>query len=613
MPTAPTDGPPPQRRYRGADRRATDSVDDDPRTVLDPRWTLGATAVAAAVLGVVVAAIASGSSAAALGHLARGAALSLALVLALGAWLHWRVSGTAAGFRLATAGWLIGASMAAEALGVHQTLAGALAVLIAHLLAAVWVCRAVLGAAVDTAGHVLRELLIAAAIGTAVWLLALGVLQVFALSTVHVLFGGRLVTAAMWVMVGVACGVQVRRSATTLQWWMPGLAAGLGAAWLVRSANLAVAVDLAPLSAVLGLGGLLVGATGVYQELSHRAASRRIALHQAQRAQQRSHDHRSLAERERTHELRNALLAIEGATNTLKRHHDHLDVSQQARLEQALSNGVDHLHDLLLPDDSTTHDAAAVDAGEVVAQCAELARARGMSIHVDDRATTRALVRRVALVQIIDNLLANIERHAVGDDGPASTWMKIRSDAAEVRIEVIDDGPGLPDNADERLFAYGYRAGDHRQEGEGLGLPVARRLAREQGGDLQVRPTSQGACFELRLPVAVDERREVGDHGREVGEPVDLHTVDDDRSPTGGVGIVVEDDDDLRRGSVRGAGGDRGVVADGAVGSRDAGGPGIDDGDDGDVVEDDAQRVIEQRRGRRHRNMRDRGPGGSHA
>ena len=602
-------------RYRGADRRATERVDDDPRTNVDLRWTLGATGAAIVVLAIVVAVIATGSGAGALGHLARGAAVSLALVLALGARLHWRVSGAAAGYHLATAGWLIGVSMAAEAVGAHRTLAGALAVLLTQLLAAIWVCRAVLGAAIDTAGHVLRELLLAAAVGTAVWLLALGVVQLVPLSTDQVLFGGRLVTAAMWVLVGIACGVQVRRSATTLQWWLPGLAAGLGAAWLVRSANSMVADDLGALAVVLGLGGLLVGATGVYQELSDRAASRRIALHQAQHAQQRSHDHRSLAERERTHELRNALLAIEGATNTLKRHRDHLDGSQQERLEQALSNGVDHLHDLLLllPDDATSGDATAVNVGEVVGQCAELARARGLTVHVDDRATTRARIRRVALVQIIDNLLANVERHACGRDGTSSTWVKVRSDAAEVRIEVTDDGPGLPDDGREQVFASGYRAGGCEQPGEGLGLPVARRLAREQGGDLQVRPTSRGACFELRLPVAVDDRPEVGDHGRQVGEPADLRTVDDNRSPARGVGAVVEHDGDLGRRGIDGAGGDCGIEADAAIGSRDAGGPGIDHGDDGDLVEDDTQRVVEQRRSGRHRHVRGRGPDGNHS
>ena len=493
------------RRYRGADRRASEQVDPNDTTAIAARWALLAAGVATAMVVVTLLALTAGAGREALGGLARGAVMGLALVVAIGAQLHWRVTGAAAGYHLATAAWLIAASATLETLGADERLAGAAIVLITQLLAVVWVGRAVTGPAVDSEGHVLRQLATAVVSGLLLWLLAWSVLEAASATTGSVLLGGRPAIAAGWLMVACLGLASSRRAITELQPWLPGTAFGFGVASLLRGLDPVVATTLAPAAAVVGVVALLVIATGIYQALAQRAASRRVALHQAQHAQQRSHGQRSLAERERTHELRNALLAVEGATNALERHRGHLDDAQRARLEQALTSGIAHLHDLLLSDRTTQSDATPAPVGEVVEQCAELARARGLTVHVDDRATTRALVRRVALVQIIDNLLANVERHAVTNDGPASAWVRIRSDAAEVRVEVTDDGPGLADR--DRVFARGYREGDRRRDGDGLGLPVARRLAREQGGDLQVIPSAHGACFELRLPVAVDSGR----------------------------------------------------------------------------------------------------------
>jgi signal transduction histidine kinase len=68
-------------------------------------------------------------------------------------------------------------------------------------------------------------------------------------------------------------------------------------------------------------------------------------------------------------------------------------------------------------------------------------------------------------------------------------------------IRVADDGPGLPDKAREKLFQP--FAGSGRKGGVGLGLPIAREIARDHGGDLVLVESAPGrTVFELSFPAA---------------------------------------------------------------------------------------------------------------
>jgi signal transduction histidine kinase len=71
-------------------------------------------------------------------------------------------------------------------------------------------------------------------------------------------------------------------------------------------------------------------------------------------------------------------------------------------------------------------------------------------------------------------------------------------------VHVVDDGPGVADGEYERIFEPGARgeaAGD-RTNGAGLGLSLARRLARSAGGEVVVVPNESGARFVVSLPLA---------------------------------------------------------------------------------------------------------------
>jgi signal transduction histidine kinase len=97
------------------------------------------------------------------------------------------------------------------------------------------------------------------------------------------------------------------------------------------------------------------------------------------------------------------------------------------------------------------------------------------------------VVRR-ALAPLVDNA----RRHA-----RECVVLELSSSDGRVRLAVRDDGPGLDPALGERAFDPGVR-GDSG-DGAGLGLPLARRLARSCGGDVRVG-AGPGGCFVLELP-----------------------------------------------------------------------------------------------------------------
>ena len=98
------------------------------------------------------------------------------------------------------------------------------------------------------------------------------------------------------------------------------------------------------------------------------------------------------------------------------------------------------------------------------------------------------IVRR-ALMPLVDNA----RRHA-----RTAVRVELEADERRVRLTVLDDGPGVDPALRDRVFDPGVR-GDDDHLGAGLGLPLARRLARSCGGDVRLAPGPHGA-FVLELP-----------------------------------------------------------------------------------------------------------------
>jgi signal transduction histidine kinase len=74
-----------------------------------------------------------------------------------------------------------------------------------------------------------------------------------------------------------------------------------------------------------------------------------------------------------------------------------------------------------------------------------------------------------------------------------------------VEIKVLDRGTGVPRDCAEKIFEKFYRAHDSLSsgiQGSGLGLTIARQIARAHGGDVVYESREGGgSCFSLRIPI----------------------------------------------------------------------------------------------------------------
>lgn len=121
--------------------------------------------------------------------------------------------------------------------------------------------------------------------------------------------------------------------------------------------------------------------------------------------------------------------------------------------------------------------------------------------------------RPKTLRRCLNNLVDNAVKHA------GSAILRAERDGSVVRIEVLDEGTGLPESQIEAVFEPFFRLDESRSRktgGSGLGLTIARALAEQNGGTLtlQNRPTG-GLCASLAIPLATGHQSTQRDAGEQ--------------------------------------------------------------------------------------------------
>jgi two-component system sensor histidine kinase KdpD len=102
----------------------------------------------------------------------------------------------------------------------------------------------------------------------------------------------------------------------------------------------------------------------------------------------------------------------------------------------------------------------------------------------------------------VERVLANLIDNALHYSPPGSgVVVRAESGATELRVHVVDRGPGLPDEEREALFQP-FRRGSAGQVGSGLGLSIARGFAEANGGRLWAQDDPAGGHLVLSLPLA---------------------------------------------------------------------------------------------------------------
>jgi signal transduction histidine kinase len=137
---------------------------------------------------------------------------------------------------------------------------------------------------------------------------------------------------------------------------------------------------------------------------------------------------------------------------------------------------------------------------DVVEEHADLAQERGQSLSA---VLPQSLPKVRGIDRLVREAVVNYITNAIKYAGPGRTIV-VRAQAGtdQVRVEVADDGPGIPSEAQPVLF-HEFSRLNRRIPGTGLGLSIVRRIVEAHGGQVGVESApGQGSRFFLTLPVA---------------------------------------------------------------------------------------------------------------
>jgi len=143
---------------------------------------------------------------------------------------------------------------------------------------------------------------------------------------------------------------------------------------------------------------------------------------------------------------------------------------------------------------------------EVVEEHRAAAQFAGLTlVSAPDDSQTVLTTDPVRVAQVLGNLLSNAIKYT-----PAGGRIEVSTELPKghgtntdrLAIHVVDDGPGIPSDKREEIFGEFSRLGVVDRPGAGLGLSIARRIARLLGGDVTVAERGErGSRFTLWLPL----------------------------------------------------------------------------------------------------------------
>jgi signal transduction histidine kinase len=287
------------------------------------------------------------------------------------------------------------------------------------------------------------------------------------------------------------------------------------AAYLLNPARLSQSAQTIKVTLAL-IVTLLVLAIGIASWLLVRDINRKLKL-----ARQKSDFVSNVS-----HELKTPLTSIrmfsellaEGRVDDPARQKSYLHIitAETARLTRLINNVLDFSR---MERGEKKYDFRDCDLAAVARETAETYRphleTNGFKLHCDLPGSALPVRGDAdALAQVLVNLLSNAEKYS--DKEKEITVEAARRDGplpcAEVRIS--DRGLGVPRGNEEKIFQKFYRAHDLLSsgiQGSGLGLTLARQIARAHGGDVLYEPRDGGgSCFCLRLPLKMEAAPDSG-------------------------------------------------------------------------------------------------------
>jgi len=244
-----------------------------------------------------------------------------------------------------------------------------------------------------------------------------------------------------------------------------------------------------------------------------------------------------------SHELRTPLNAVLGFSDLLADKRCGELNERQQRYVSHIATGGRHLLKLI----SDILDLSKIEAGRMELSCEDLSvsnifgevvsalrplaekKAQTLSSHAEHSLSVRADATRFK--QVLMNLVGNAIKFT-----PEGGLIEIIAQHADraIQVKVRDNGPGIPQEEQKRIFDafYRLRKSGEGVEGTGLGLAITESLVKLQGGSLGLESAAgQGSCFHFSLPAATavrEWRTEPVKIGQRVEKPPKILIIEDD-------------------------------------------------------------------------------------
>jgi signal transduction histidine kinase len=210
-----------------------------------------------------------------------------------------------------------------------------------------------------------------------------------------------------------------------------------------------------------------------------------------------------------SHELKTPLTSIRIFSELLAKNPDpdrqkrysEIIVNESSRLTRLINNVLDFAR---MDRGETKYEREVFDLNALVRETLTNFRPNFASDGVDS-SPLPVHGNRDAVAQVLLNLLSNAEKYG---DGRIDVTTR-RSENGLATVQVSDRGPGVPHGSEEKIFEQFYRAHNSLSsgiQGAGLGLTLARRIARANGGDVIYEPhPGGGSQFSIKLSTAQAE------------------------------------------------------------------------------------------------------------
>jgi len=262
-----------------------------------------------------------------------------------------------------------------------------------------------------------------------------------------------------------------------------------------------------------GEDGSLKGGVVVLHDITERKRAEVIMLHAKEQAE-RTSQFKDQFLSTMSHELRTPLNAVLGFSDLLADERYGPLTEKQRRYINHIHTGGKHLLSLI----SDILDLSKIEAGrmelaleslsvqsafaEVLSVMQPLAdkKSQQLSANVEPGLAVRADSTRFK--QVLMNLLGNAVKFTPNG---GRIELAARPIGGGIRVEVRDNGPGIPPAEQQRIFEafYRLRESGKKSEGTGLGLAITQRLVELHGGQLGLdSQLGQGSCFHFTLPTA---------------------------------------------------------------------------------------------------------------